>query len=207
MVLIDVSLLSTLSPRDLRAGYAEVVKYGLIDQPDMFDWLEQSGPALLAGDTALAVEAVKRSCAAKARIVAADEREGGIRALLNLGHTFGHALEAQGGYDGRLLHGEAVAIGCLMAFHTSHYLGECVVEDVERVKTHFQAVGLPTHPHQCGISDLTADIMLQHMAQDKKVAAGKLTLVLAKAIGRSYLTNTITRAQLYNAIDSFLAAE
>lgn len=206
MVLIDVSLLSTLSARDLRAGYAEVVKYGLIDQPDMFDWLEQNGSALLAGDMALTVEAVKRSCTAKARIVAADEREGGVRALLNLGHTFGHALEAQGGYDGRLLHGEAVAIGCLMAFHTSLSLGECVAEDVERLRTHLQAVGLPTHPKHCGITDLTADIMLQHMAQDKKVAAGKLTLVLAKGIGRSYLTNTITRAQLYNAIDGFLAA-
>ncbi|MEM9123169.1 MAG: 3-dehydroquinate synthase, partial [Pseudomonadota bacterium] len=145
VVLADTNVLASLPPRELRAGYAEVVKYGLIDDAAFFAWLEQNGRSVLALEPAALTHAIETSCRAKARIVAADEREAGQRALLNLGHTFGHALEAEMGYTGALLHGEAVAIGMAMAFRFSARLGHVSGPDATRVTAHLEAMGLPTH--------------------------------------------------------------
>ncbi|WP_374765081.1 3-dehydroquinate synthase [Yunchengibacter salinarum] len=176
-VLIDLAALDTLPDRERRAGYAEVVKYGLIDDPEFFRWLEDHGPALLAGDRPAARHAIATSCRAKARTVAEDEREGGKRALLNLGHTFGHALEAEAGYDGSLLHGEAVAIGMVLALDLSVRLGLATPAERNRVAAHLAATGLPTSPATLN-RPLTVDRLMAHMAQDKKVSGGKLVLIL-----------------------------
>ncbi len=186
IVIADISTLDTLPPRELRAGYAEVVKYGLIADAGFFRWLEENGPELLKGDSAARIHAVKKSCAAKAEIVGADEREKGTRALLNLGHTFGHAFEAHFGYSDKLLHGEGVALGLALAFDYSVHEGFCPAEDAARVKAHLKAAGLPA-----GIGDLKtsppADVIAKYMMQDKKVEQGKLTLILAKGIGESFI--------------------
>ncbi|MGD8326150.1 MAG: 3-dehydroquinate synthase [Sphingomonadales bacterium] len=206
-VLADVSVLETLSPRDLRAGYAEVVKYGLIDQPEFFTWLEDNGEALLAGDMARRIKAVEESCKAKARIVAADERESGQRALLNLGHTFGHALEAEAQYDGRLLHGEAVSIGMAMAYYTSARLGLCPTDDVTRILNHLKKTDLPIHPKDRGLGDISAATMAAHMRQDKKVSDGQLTLVLAKGLGQAFLTKDVNEDDLLSIMSDYLAQD
>ena len=189
LVLADTGALDSLPPRDLRAGYAEVAKYGLIDRPDFFGWLEQEGgAAVLAGDPAARRHAIRTSCEAKAAIVAADERESGQRALLNLGHTFGHALEAASGYSNRLLHGEAVAIGIVLAYGLSARLGLCAHDDPVRVRRHMEAVGLPT-----AVPDWApdADGLLALMAKDKKVAGGQLTFILARGIGEAFVARGI----------------
>ena len=195
LVLIDPLTLDTLPARELRAGYAEVVKYGLIDRPDFFAWLEDHGTALLAGDAPARLEAIATSCRAKADIVARDERESGPRALLNLGHTFGHALEAAAGYDGGLLHGEAVAIGCVMAHELSAALGLAPPGDAARLRRHLEAAGLPVSPRS-----LTPvpepDILLHHMRQDKKMRDGRLTFVLTRGIGRALLTDAVPEDSL-----------
>lgn len=182
LVLADTGVLSTLPARELRAGYAEVVKYGLIADAGFFAWCEENGDALLGGDAAARAYAVKVSCQAKAAIVGADEREQGKRALLNLGHTFGHAFEAWFGYSERLLHGEGVALGMALAFDYSARLGLCAEADAARVKAHIAASGLPAQ-----IADLKAEIPADtlgaYMMQDKKVEQGKLTLILARSIG------------------------
>ena len=188
LVLADLDTLSTLPRRELLAGYAEVVKYGLIDEPDLFTWLEANGPKLIAGDVATRAYAVEQSCRAKARIVAADERETGQRALLNLGHTFGHALEAALGYGGELLHGEAVAIGMTMAFDVSVRLGLAPATDAARVRRHLTAVGLPTRPPG---GDWDVDRVLALMAQDKKVRDGRITFVLARGIGQAFVAHDV----------------
>ena len=191
LVLADTALLDTLPIRELRAGYAEVVKYGLIDDPDFFAWCEAHGGRVLAGgperDHAVAV-----SCRAKAAVVVEDEREEGRRALLNLGHTFAHALERIVAYDGaRLVHGEAVAIGLVLAFRFSAALGLCAEADADRVRRHLASLGLPT-----GLSDVpggfgSPEAMLDAMAQDKKVKAGRLTFILARGIGRSFIAEGV----------------
>ena len=184
MVLADVSVLDSLPRRELLAGYAEVVKYGLLGDAEFFSWLETHGAAVIAGDLAARAEAVHRSCAAKAAIVAEDERETGRRALLNLGHTFGHALEAELDYDGRLLHGEAVAIGMVMAFALSCRMG--LGPDhatVARVRHHLAAVGLPVAPPPLPGVDWQPDRLIDHMTRDKKVRDGRITFILARAIG------------------------
>jgi 3-dehydroquinate synthase len=191
LVIADIALLETLDPRQLRAGYAEVAKYGLIGDAAFFDWLEDNIDALLSGDVATRVEAVRVSCAAKARVVAADEREAGQRALLNLGHTFGHALEAATGFGETLFHGEGVAIGMALAFELSAELGLCAAGDAERVSAHLARAGLPTH-----ISDIAAplgdaDAMIALMEQDKKVTGGRLTFILARAIGEAFVTRDV----------------
>jgi 3-dehydroquinate synthase len=182
IVIADISALATLPPRELRAGYAEVVKYGLISDAPFFAWLETHGASLLAGDAAARTHAVKISCEAKAAIVGADEREHGKRALLNLGHTFGHAFEAYFGYSEKLLHGEGVALGMALAFEYSARLGLCAPEDAARVRAHLTASGLPSD-----IAALSepppAATLAKYMMQDKKVEQGKLTLILADAIG------------------------
>ncbi|MDQ0316590.1 3-dehydroquinate synthase [Amorphus orientalis] len=189
-VLIDTDLLATLPPRHLKAGYAEVVKYGLIDDPVFFGWLEANAPAVFAGGPALA-EAIAASCRAKARVVAADEREAGNRALLNLGHTFGHALEAAVGYGGDLVHGEAVAIGMAMAFRLSTLLGFCPAEDAVRVERHLHAVGLLADLTEVPATARDPARLLALMAQDKKVQRGALTLILTRGIGRSFIAHDV----------------
>ncbi|GLK77533.1 3-dehydroquinate synthase [Methylopila jiangsuensis] len=191
LVLADVDTLDTLPPREFRAGYAEVAKYGLIDDEALFGWLERSWEEIFAGGPAR-IEAIAASCRSKAAIVARDEHEHGDRALLNLGHTFGHALEADVAYDGsRLVHGEGVAIGMAMAFRFSAALGLCAPDDARRVERHLQAVGLPTSPKAVpgGVSD--ADTLLEHMRQDKKVSGGRLTFILARGVGRSFVAKDV----------------
>ena len=191
MVLIDPAVLDTLPPRELAAGYAEVVKYGLIDDAAFFAWCEANGGALLAGDAAAREQAIAHSVAAKARIVAADEHEtNGTRALLNLGHTFGHALEAEAGFDGSLIHGEAVAAGIALAFRFSVARGLCPAEDAERVAAHFRAVGLPDGLAAAGIAASGARLV-DHMRHDKKMAAGTLPFLLARGIGQTYLDRSV----------------
>ena len=201
LVLIDPDVLDTLPPRELRAGYAEVVKYGLIDDPGFFGWCEANGPALLAGDAPAREHAIAHSVAAKARIVAADEFEtNGARALLNLGHTFGHALEAQAGFDGSLLHGEAVAAGCALAFDFSVERGLCPGQDAERVKAHWRAVGLPDGLAATGVHASGAQLV-EHMRHDKKASAGALPFLLARGIGRTYLDKSVDLREVERFLD------
>lgn len=185
LVLCDLDALDTLGPRELRAGYAETVKYGLIDMPDFFAWCEANAAALLAGDRAARAHAVKVACEAKARIVAEDERETGARALLNLGHTFGHALEAELGYGPELLHGEAVALGMRQAFDFSVRAGLCPPADAARVRAHLAACGLPVALPDSRRWD--ADRLVGHMGHDKKTRDGKVTFILARGIGKSFV--------------------
>ncbi|NVJ69970.1 MAG: 3-dehydroquinate synthase [Alphaproteobacteria bacterium] len=177
MVVIDLQVLDTLPARELQAGYAEVVKYGLIDDPGFFNWLEKNGAKIRTGDRAAQAYAVAKSCEAKARIVAEDEFEAGKRALLNLGHTFGHALEAECSYDGTLLHGEGVAIGMAMALDVSVRMGIAPKEDLTRYLAHLKSVNMMATASQIG-KTMDADTLLAHMAQDKKVDAGEIVFVL-----------------------------
>jgi len=201
-VLIDPALLDTLPPRELRAGYAEVVKYGLIDDAGFFAWCEANGPALLAGDVDLRLEAITTSVAAKARIVAADEREtSGKRALLNLGHTFGHALEAETGFSDKLLHGEAIAAGMALAFRFSASQGLCDDADARRVAKHLRAVGLPDGLKAAGVT-APGERLVAHMAHDKKMSGGKLPFLLTHGIGQTYLDKDVALAAVAAFLDS-----
>jgi 3-dehydroquinate synthase len=202
MVLIDPQVLDTLPARDLRAGYAEVVKYGLIDDFAFFEWCEANAAALLAGDPAARAHAIAHSVAAKARIVAADEREtSGMRALLNLGHTFGHALEAEAGFSDRLLHGEGVAAGMALAFGFSAARGICPGQDAERVAAHLAAVGLPDGLKAAGITASGARLV-EHMLHDKKMSAGTLPFLLARGIGRTYLDRNVDLGEVAAFLDA-----
>jgi len=204
LVLIDTESLNTLSKRELLAGYAEVVKYGLLGDVDFYNWLEENGAALIEGDQDLRREAILRSCAAKADVVAQDEREGGVRALLNLGHTFGHALEKECGYDGSLLHGEAVAIGMVMAFEFCAAQGLCPQEDAVRVKAHLASVGLPVDLSTLPCQDWTSALLMKHMMKDKKVKDGKVTFVLVRAIAQAYLSREVENEALAAYLDDLL---
>ena len=191
LVLADIAVLNTLESRDFLAGYGEVVKYGLLGDAAFFDWLETHGPALAAGDMALRQRAVKRSVEMKAGIVSRDETEEGERALLNLGHTFCHALEKATGYSSRLLHGEGVAIGCALAFELSQRLGLCSQEAPSRVRAHLRAMGM-----KVDISDIPGDLpdaagLLALMGQDKKVVDGKLRFILAHGIGQAFVADDV----------------
>ena len=205
LVLADVATLGTLPPRELRAGYAEVAKYGLIDDPAFFEWLERNGPALVGGDRDLLRSAVAHSCRAKARIVAADERESGSRALLNLGHTFAHALEAEAGYDGSLLHGEAVAYGIVLAHRLSATLGLCSEDDAERVAAHFRTVGLPSEAGALPALRWDASALIERMERDKKVRDGRMTLVLTRGIGQAFLSQDVPPEALGALLDRAFA--
>lgn len=197
LVLSDVSVLSTLSPREFRAGYAEVVKYGLLGDAPFFAWLEQNRADVFAGKDGKRRHAVETSARAKAEIVMADEREErGTRALLNLGHTFGHALEAFAGYSDRLLHGEAIAIGMRLAFTYSVAQGLCASDDAERVTKHFAAAGLPTEIAAIPGDSPSAGDLLRLMAQDKKVKGGKLALVLVRGIGEAFVEQDVAMDRL-----------
>ncbi len=192
VVLIDPDVLDTLPPRELRAGYAEVVKYGLIDDVNFFAWCEANGAKLLAGDSDAREYAIAHSVAAKARIVGEDEFETlGRRALLNLGHTFGHALEAEAGFSDRLLHGEAVAAGCALAFGYSAAQGLCSAEDAIRVSAHWQDAGLPDGLAAAGIN-APAERLVDHMRHDKKASGGRIPFLLAHGIGQTYLDKNVS---------------
>lgn len=190
LVLADIGVLETLPPRDFLAGYGEVVKYGLLGDAGFFDWLEANGPAL-ASDAARRQHAVQRSVEMKAGIVARDETEQGERALLNLGHTFCHALESATGYSARLLHGEGVAIGCALAFELSQRLGLCAQEAPSRVRAHLRAMGM-----KVDLADIPGDLpdaegLLALMAQDKKVVDGRLRFILARGIGEAFVADDV----------------
>ncbi len=195
LVLADTGMLETLPRREFLAGYAEVVKYGALGDLGFFEWLERNGPAMLAGDPGVSlaarVHAVRRSCEMKAGIVARDEHERGDRALLNLGHTFGHALEAATGYSGRLLHGEGVAIGMCLAFETSARMGLCSQECPSRLRAHLAAMGMKKD-----LADIPGDLpdaegLIALMGQDKKVRQGRLTFILARGIGEAFVTREV----------------
>ena len=191
LVLADTDVLDTLSPREFRAGYAEVAKYGLIDRPDFFAWLEKNWKAVFAGG-AERTQAIAESCRSKAAVVARDEHENGDRALLNLGHTFGHALETATGYDSsRLVHGEGVAIGMALAHRFSVKMNLCGIEDAERVEAHLKSVGLPTSLKDVpgGLPD--AEKLMDYIAQDKKVSRGALTFILTRGIGQSFIAKDV----------------
>ena len=201
LVLADVTTLSTLPLRERLAGYAEVVKYGLIDDPQFFAWLERNGVALVDGDRDLLRTAVAHSCRAKARIVSADERESGSRALLNLGHTFAHALEAEAGYDGSLLHGEAVAYGIVLAHRLSAALGLCSEDDAARVAAHFREVGLPSEANALPAIAWDTSALIERMKHDKKVQDGRMTFVLTRGIGQAFLSQDVSSEALRALLD------
>ncbi len=204
LVLADIGVLETLTPRDFLAGYGEVVKYGLLGDATFFEWLETNGPTLAAGGRDLRAYAVKRSVEMKAEIVARDETEQGDRALLNLGHTFCHALEAATGYSNRLLHGEGVAIGCALAFELSSRLGLCSQEDPSRVRAHLKSMGMKTD-----LSDIPgdlpgADALVDLMGQDKKVIDGQLRFIMARGIGEAFVTADVPRDAVVTLLEDQL---
>lgn len=201
LVIIDPQVLDTLPPRDVRAGYAEVVKYGLIDDPSFFDWCETNASKLLEGDPATRVHAIATSVAAKARIVAADQFETtGTRALLNLGHTFGHAFEAETGFSDLLLHGEAVAAGMATAFRFSVARGLCPSTDSARVDAHLRAIGLPTGAR--GLIAADGAMLAAHMAHDKKRSDGAVPFLLARGIGRTFLAKDVSLDEVAAFLDA-----
>lgn len=206
LVLADTAVLDTLSDREMHAGYAEIVKYGLIDRPDFFEWLEQNHKAVFAGGVARA-EAVAVSCQAKAHVVKDDEKELGSRALLNLGHTFGHALEAAVQYDAeRLVHGEGVAIGMVLAHEFSNHMNHCGPEVAERVRAHLQAVGLPVSIDQIPGNKPSVETLMSAIAQDKKVQRGALTFILTKGIGESFVAKDVPTEAVRSFLETRLSA-
>lgn len=205
LVIADTATLDTLSPRHFRAGYAEIVKYGLIGDAPFFAWLDKNRPAVFAGGPQRE-QAIAISCAAKAAVVAADEREAGDRALLNLGHTFGHALESATGYSDRLVHGEAIAIGMVLAAAYSARAGLCRPDIVDKVAGHFREAGLPTR-----LADIPGGLPATHelmdaIAQDKKVTRGRLTLILLRDIGRAFIAREVDSSDVAAFLDDQAAA-
>ncbi len=194
MVLADIDILDTLPLRHIKAGYAEILKYALINDLDFFNWLNKNGVKLIAGDKKLRQYAVVKSCRAKAYIVEQDEKEHGMRALLNLGHTFGHALESHTGYSDKLIHGEGVAIGMVLAFEFSEFLGLSNGEETGVIKQHLQNIGLPNDLTFEGLLPLpTAKQMLDLMLQDKKTEQGNLTFILSRAIGKAFVKKNVAQ--------------
>jgi 3-dehydroquinate synthase len=204
LVIADTDTLSTLPPRELTAGYAEIVKYGLLGDGAFFSWLEENGAGVLQGDPAAQAHAVAVSCRAKARIVEEDELEGGRRALLNLGHTFGHALEAESGFGDILNHGEAVSVGMVLAFDLSVRLGYCPVNDLMRMRAHLLDHGLPVSPpHGAGFEPAR---LIRRMYADKKAEDGRLTFVLTRGIGQAFVAKGIPASAVEAALTHALAA-
>ena len=195
LVIADTALLDTLPAREFRAGYAEVAKYGLLGDAAFFAWLEANWQDMVAGGPARE-HAIAMCCRAKAAIVARDERETGERALLNLGHTFGHALEAAFGFSQRLLHGEAVALGMVMAFDFSARKGLCSGADATRAKAHLATVGLPTHLKEVANDVPNVDVLMDLIAQDKKVKRGALTFILVRGIGGAFVEHNVDPAEV-----------
>ncbi|MEM6615166.1 MAG: 3-dehydroquinate synthase [Pseudomonadota bacterium] len=205
LVIADTDILRTLPEREFRAGYAEVAKYGLLGDANFFAWLEANRESVFSFGPALA-EAIMRSCEAKARIVAEDEREHGRRALLNLGHTFGHALEAATGYSDRLIHGEGVAIGMAMAFRFSERLGLVGSNVVGRAVAHIHDAGLPTSVSEIPGAPLEVDALLRHIGQDKKVERGALTFILTRDIGEAFVERGVDPGQVRDFLSEELRA-
>ncbi|WP_276714558.1 3-dehydroquinate synthase [Pseudooceanicola nitratireducens] len=206
LVLADTGVLATLPQRDFLAGYGEVVKYGLLGDAEFFDWLEGNAPKMAAGDMAVRIHAVRRSCQMKADIVARDETEQGDRALLNLGHTFCHALEKATGYSDRLLHGEGVAIGCALAFELSSRLGLCSQESPSRVRAHLRDMGM-----KVDLADIPGDLpaaeeLFALMGQDKKVVDGQIRFILARGIGEAFVTSDVPSDKVIALLDEGLSA-
>jgi len=195
LVVADTALLDTLPKREFRAGYAEMAKFGLLGDAAFFSWLEANWQDIFAG-AAAREHAIAVCCRGKADIVARDERETGERALLNLGHTFGHALEAGAGFSGRLLHGEAVALGMVLAFEFSARKGLVADADAARARAHLAAVGLPTHLKQVPGGVPGIDALMDLIAQDKKVKRGKLTFILVRGIGQAFVANDVSAAEV-----------
>ena len=203
LVLADLDVLNTLPDRQMRAGYAEVIKYGLLGDAHFFDWLVENGADVLSRQPGALAYAVARSVEMKAEIVAEDEKEAGRRALLNLGHTFGHALEAEVGFGDALFHGEAVALGSAQAFRFSASLGLCAPADAVRAEQAIAAVGLPTRLDQiANARPFAADALIAHMANDKKAEAGKLTFILARSIGDAFVEKGVDTARLRDFMSS-----
>jgi 3-dehydroquinate synthase len=201
LVLADRDVLATLPKRELASGYAEVAKYGLLGDVSFFSWLDQHVDRFMRQEPDAITHAVEVSCAAKAKIVAEDETETGVRALLNLGHTFGHALEAATGYSNRLLHGESVAIGMVQAFRFSERLGHCKKGTADQVAKHLARAGLPTHTsHIKGELPPAAD-MLKLMFQDKKAVGGKLTFILVRGIGEAFIAKGVDEAEVLRFLE------
>ncbi len=203
LVLSDVSLLATLPKRQWLAGYAEMLKYGLIRDAAFFAWLEKNGAALLS-DMALISEAIRQSCAAKAAIVERDEKESGERALLNFGHTFAHALEAETGFSDTLLHGEAVAIGMILAMKLSLKLGILKNDAPARVRAHYKAMGLPALPREIR-HDWDAEKIMSHFARDKKAKNGQLTFIVSRGIGQAEIANNVDKSIVQQTLVEALA--
>ena len=205
-VLADLDVLNTLPKRQRAAGYAEVAKYGLLGDAEFFDWLEANVETIISGgnDHSAMAHAVQTSCAMKARIVAEDETETGVRALLNLGHTFGHALESATGYSDRLLHGEAVAIGTVQAFKLSEQLGHCAKGTNERVIKHLKRAGLPTHVSEISGALPPKEKLVELMRQDKKAIGGKLTFILAKSIGETFIAKNVAESDVLTFLEKDL---
>ena len=201
LVLADTSLLKTLPQRELAAGYAEVAKYGLLGDADFFDWLENNAALVMRGDSQARAHAIKKSCGAKAAIVMEDETEQGVRALLNLGHTFGHALESATGYSSRLLHGEAVAIGMVQAFLFSERQGLCPKGCGQRVARHLKSVGLPTRMGDVPGDLPSSEALVDIMRQDKKAQGGNLTFVLAHDIGKTAVVKNVAAGDVVAFLD------
>jgi 3-dehydroquinate synthase len=210
LVIADTSVLDTLAPRQFRSGYAEVAKYGVLGDEAFFSWLEANHADIVAGGAARE-HAIATSCRAKAAIVSRDERETGERALLNLGHTFGHALEAATGFSDRLFHGEGVSVGMVLAAEFSAQLGMISSDDATRIARHLVTVGLPTRLQdiaglaQEGLAD--ADALLALMAQDKKVKRGKLTFILLEAVGRAVISNNVEPSLVRDFLQAKLAKQ
>lgn len=202
LVLIDTAMLESLDPRQARAGYAEIAKYALIEDPGLFGWLERDGSKVISGEPAASMHAIAVAVAGKARIVEEDERETkGRRALLNLGHTFGHALEAETGYSDRLLHGEAVALGCVLAFDFSVERGLCSKEEARRVRDHFCSAGLPVTLNSLGLAG-RGERLARHMEQDKKRTGGRTAFILARSIGEAFVDKDVELSVVARFLDS-----
>ncbi|MEM6497115.1 MAG: 3-dehydroquinate synthase family protein, partial [Pseudomonadota bacterium] len=205
LVLADITTLATLPEREMRAGYAEVLKYGLLGDAAFFDWLEGAGDDVLALDETALMVAIEKSVLAKADVVIEDEHEAGRRALLNLGHTFGHALEAATGYSQRLLHGEGVAIGMAMAFRLSAQLGLCDGGQADRLQAHLKARGLLSDLSVFARSELPdVNDFIGLMGQDKKVRKGRLHFILARDIGAAFVTDDVPNDVLADFLDKEL---
>ena len=205
LVLADTGALATLPERQMRAGYGEIVKYGLLGDRNFYSWLEDNAASVVSGDPAALIHAVTRSVEMKAEIVARDETETGDRALLNLGHTFGHALEAWTGYSDRLLHGEGVAIGICLAFRLSEALEACPPQTAARVAAHIKSIGLPTDISDIPGGELpSADLLVDLMGQDKKVQDGQLTFILARDIGEAFITRDVSAERVRGFLQSQL---
>ena len=204
-VIADTATLDTLPARERRCGYAEVIKYGVINDRDFFDWLLENGEHILAGDPKARKEAVVRSCKNKAAVVAEDEKEAGVRALLNLGHTFGHAIEAQVGFDDVLKHGEAVAIGMVMALDISSRLAVASESARDELVQHLEQIGLPTSLKGLVGDNWTSAALLQHMGRDKKTEGNKLTFILARGIGQSFVAKDVDADVVAATLDTFIA--